>query len=169
MHYLPCNGNLVGKTSQKLNTDRIPLDIRTRFFFQNNCLDFFRQDLNQLFLLCTKTFNLHFFFEPFLENLIPLTCQKICKPMILLCIRTATGWSSSSRRQSTSTMFLIALKQKLWRFNALSRNLVGWELQNLHMHVIVLEISTHLSPKLATELLPPKPQWTFLIMYKLTR
>ena len=69
---------------------------------------------------------------------------------MLPCIRTdiffrATGCIPSSRRQSTTFIFRIVLKWETLSFIGLSGNLAGWEFQEMHMHVVLLEIRTHLS------------------------
>ena len=54
---------------------------------------------------------------------------------------------------------LNGLKWKTLGFFALSGNFIGWKLQNLHMNEILLEVSTHMSPKLPIGRLLSRWSW----------
>ena len=60
------------------------------------------------------------------------------------------------------------LNWEILNFVALSGNLIGWEIQNVHMYMVILEIPNHLSSKLPIGL-PSKSQWTVLSVYKVAR
>ena len=142
--------------------------------FKSNCLDFFHRGLNQQLCFRTRWFKFHIFiFHRFLEFLISLFCQSYVYVwhffVLELFFSTATGCIFYSRLQSTNFEFSTVLKWVTLIFNALSGNLIGWEFQNLHMHVNLLEISTHLPQKLPTGLLPSRCEWTVLSLYTVAR
>ena len=147
-HLIPCNGNLMSQTSQKLSNSQIRLDIQTRFCSEQLSGYFFRPAFNQKFCFCTRLLSIHIFFlHPFSENLMGLTCQSLCICMMHLCIRIfsrAAGCVFSSRHLSAGFNFWMVLKWEALSFVARSGNSVTWELQNWHMYVVFVKIPAHL-------------------------
>ena len=127
MYFFPYNGILMGETTPKLKIGLIRLDNQTRFPIKqlSSILPWGPQST---MCLCIGWFNFRiYFFRRLMENLITSFGHKIFICMMFLCITNIDGCNSS-------------LRQVLG-----FENLVGWELQNVDMHVILLEIPTHLS------------------------
>ena len=106
------------------------------------------------------------FFNSFFQNLKRLSCQKFCKSMALHCIRTILFHTyrllffitMSIEKFQVSNSF----KKRNFKFYCSQRELDCLWIPNLHIHMNLFEIPTHVSPKLPTGLLPSRSPWTVL-------
>ena len=81
MHWVLCNRNLMGQTSQKMNICLNRLVIQTRFPSKQQLSEFLpwrsQSAISFLYMIQYPSP----FFHPFIDNLIGLNCQKFCSQM----------------------------------------------------------------------------------------
>ena len=149
MHLVTCNGNLRGQTGRKLNVDLIRFDMQTRFP-SGQLSGFFRQGLNQQFHFCNFWFNIHtFFYHPFFETFTGLFCPKFFSvydaSLYYNFFSTATGFTSSSERESKNCKHWMFLKWETWNFIALSGNWVCWKFRALPRMCFFCDLNSYVS------------------------
>ena len=144
-----CKGHLMDGSCQKLRIGLFRLDIQTR------CLtkqlpgilpSRFQSTIVLLYMISHHPF---FFFPSFFDISIVLKYKNFCIFLIFLCIRYSFLQSKISSSRQISFFF-----------NCFECEILSFCSQ--HLHVVLLEIQL-ISPKL------PRPPWTFLSVYKVTR
>ena len=162
MNLVFCNVKLIGQNSQKLKVVIIRLDNQTVFLSEQ--VSRFLPSMSQsTSLFLWKMIHYPYLLYPsiFRKKMIWLNCHFFVNVECFLILEQffsiATGCNFSSWCPLTSFRFWNALIWETSHFFVLSGNLIDWQYPNMHKHVVLLEISTHLSPKLPTILLPSSP------------
>ena len=103
------------------------------------------------------------------NNLSSSFLQKIDRPKLPkhLFVYDASEFGLTSST-TIGCFFSSRFEKKTSGLDAVRGNWIGWELQNLLMHDIFLEVPIHLSTKQPTEILPSRSQWTISSVYNVT-
>ena len=142
----------------KMIIAKFPVDNRTGF--PSKQLPGFLIAKSQQVRFCANLSKIHMvFYYPFLNFLKGLTSWKLYIYAASLCWNyfSPSYWPQFFIMSSTGK---IVFMWEALSYNPLSGSLFGWEFQNWHTHVVLLEILTYLSPKLQTGLLLSRSGWT---------
>ena len=157
-----------------LNFALIPLDNWTQFSSKQLSGICPSRPQSKNMSLLNKIEKTYVLFSAFLRKFDSPEGRKLCLCMMLLLTRTDFFFESSrlpsSLKISTGKFWiLISFDGETIVSIALSGDSIGGEFQNWHMHVVLFEIPTHLSPRLLTGLLPSRPQWTVSSVWNVTQ